>query len=160
MPRKPICPNALRTAYASGETLKQIADRFDCTDRTVWKHARELGLQHPKAPKRRHEDTEASLVRINAIQRYKDGESLRAIALPVGVSTEGLCSHLRRNGVKIRTRVEGTRATMQKYGTRFHKTETRLYICKRDPYGLVTEVKMYQNKARRPVKIWGQWGQE
>ena len=57
MLRKPICPNALRNAYASGETLKQIADMFGCSDKTIWRHARELGLQHPKAYKRRHADT-------------------------------------------------------------------------------------------------------
>ena len=158
MLRKPICPDRLKTLYASGETLKQIADRFDCTDKTVSRRARELGLQHPKAPERKHEDTEASLVRVNALERYQNEETLREIAKAAGTSVEGVRIYLIRNGVKIRTRAEGIAATMQKYGTRFHKTESRLYVCKRDTYGLVTEVKMYRNKSRSPVVIWGKWG--
>ena len=158
MQRKPICPDTLKRLYASGETLKQIAKRFDCDKKTIHRRSKELGLRHPSSPQQRRREMDTTLHQLETIERYKKGESLMALAKSESTCIDVVRRYLERNGVHIRTRVEQTAETIKIHGTRFHKTESRLYVCKRDSYGLVTEVKVYLNKSRKSVKIWGQWG--
>ena len=97
---------------------------------------------------------DTTLRHINAIERYQKGESLIALAASADASVKTVRNYLMRNGVKIRSRVEQVAATMEKHGTRFYKTETRLYVSKRDAYGLVTELKVYRNNNRKPIILF------
>ena len=151
MLRRPICPETLTTFYKNGETIAVIADYFQCDPKTIRRRAAKLGLQHPNAPHRKQERIYTRLDKMNAIQRYEDGESLMALAALGRTSVDVLRPYLKKKGVKIRSHIEQVAMTMAKYGTRFHAKETRLYVYERDTYGLVTDVKIYQNNNRTPI---------
>ena len=154
MRRKPICPNTLATLYDIGETLENIAAQFDCDMKTIRRRADTLGLRHPHAPQRRRKQMDESLSEINVIERYQKGDSLMELAADGNTSVDVVRRYLERNSIKIRTRTEQVASTMEKYGTRFHKNETRLYRCKWDANGLISQVAFYRNKSRRPVIIF------
>lgn len=154
MLKKPICPDTLTKFYGDCETLENIATWFDCDKKTIRRRAKELGLRHPNSPKQRRRKMDAKLCQINAIARYKAGDSLMELAEVGGTSVDVVRGYLKRKGVKIRTRVDQIALTMAKYGTRFHRNEVRLYVYKRDRYGLVTEGKYYQNNNREPVIVF------
>ena len=151
MLRTPICPYALATLYKDGETLKNIAILFDCDLRTIRRRAERLGLRHPNSPKQRRKKMDTTLHQINSIERYKDGESLMELAADGNTSIDVVRGYLVRNDVKIRTRIEQAKRTLAQYGTRSPKTATRLYVYERDASGLVTAIKIYFNKSRKPV---------
>ena len=153
MLRKPICPEILAMLYERGETLKNMATRFDCGLNTISRRADELGLKHPNSPRKKQKQMHAKFRQLNALDRYRNGESLMELAAAGNTSVEVVQRYLKRNGVKPRTRCEQVAATMEKYGTRFHKKETRLYTYERDAHGLVTKIKVYQNKSRKPVEL-------
>ena len=154
MLRKPICPETLATLYEQGEPLKNIATRFDCDLKTICRHAGELGLRHPNSPVQRKKRVHAEFRERNVIGRYQNGESLIEIAESINTSAEMLTRYLKRSGIKLRSRAEQVTLTMERYGTRLYKKETRLYVYERDAYGLVTKVKVYQNKSRKPVEFY------
>ena len=154
MLRKPICPATLAILYEQGEPLKNIATRFDCDLKTISRRANELGLRHPNAPSLKKKRVHTEFRERNVIGRYQNGESLMAIAESINTSAEMLTRYLKRSGIKLRSRSEQLALTMERYGTRLHKKETRLYVYERDAYGLVTKVKVYQNKSRRPVELY------
>ena len=139
--------------YADGGCIKDIADRFDCDPKTIRRRAEELDLQHPNSPKQKRRNIDTALDEMNAIGRYESGVSLMGLAAAGRTSVDVVRSYLQRRGVKIRTRVQQVAETMRKYGTRFHshKNEMRLYAYKRDDYGLVTEVRIYQNNNPKPI---------
>ena len=154
MLRKPICPVTLATLYEQGEPLKNIATQFDCDLTTIGRRAAELGLRHPNSPKLKKRRMHAEFRERNVIGRYQSGESLISIAESINTSVEMLTRYLKRSGIKLRSRAEQVALTMERYGTRLYKKETRLYVYERDAYGLVTKVKVYQNKSRKPVELY------
>jgi transposase-like protein len=151
MLRKPICPETLAVLYEQGESLKNIATRFDCDLKTITRRAAELGLRHPKAPSERKKKVHAEFRERNVIEHYQNGESLIELAESFNTSAEMLTRYLKRSGIKLRSRAEQVALTMQRYGTRFYKKEARLYAYERDAYGLVTKIKVYQNNNRKPA---------
>ena len=153
MLRKPICPETLSTLYKQGESIKNIATQFDCDLKTITRRAAELELRHPKAPSERKKRVHTNFRERNVIERYQKGESLTELAESLSTSAEMLTRYLKRSGIKPRSRSEQGALTMKRYGTRLHKKETRLYVYERDAYGLVTKVKVYKNKSRKPVEL-------
>ena len=151
MLRTPICPYLLAKLYKNGETIKNIAARFDCDLRTIRRRAERLGLRHPNSPDQRRKKMDTALRQINVIDRYEDGESLMELAAAGDTSIKVVRCYLVRNDVEIRTRIEQAKRTVAQYGTRSPKTATRLYVYERDASGLVTAIKIYFNKSRKPV---------
>ena len=151
MLRTPICPYLLAKLYKDGETIKNIAARFDCDLRTIRRRAERLGLRHPNSPQQRRKKMDTALRQINVIDRYEDGESLMELAASGDTSVDVVRGYLVRNDVEIRTRIEQAKRTMAQHGTRSPKTATRLYVYERDASGLVTAIKIYFNKSRKPV---------
>ena len=150
MLKKPICPNTLASFYDIGEAIEVIAEFFDCDPKTIRRRAAEYGLRHPNSPRRKQERIYARLDRLNAIGRYENGESLMALAAMGRTSVDVVRPYLKKQGVKIRSRVEQVALKMAKYGKRFHKNE-QLYFYKRDAYGLVSEIHIYVNNNPTPI---------
>ena len=106
--------------YENGETIAVIADYFQCDPKTIRRRAKELGLRHPNSPHRRQKRIYTRLDKMDAVQRYEQGESLMGLAALGKTSVDVVRPYLRKRGVKIRTRVEQAAMAMAKYGTRFH----------------------------------------
>ena len=146
----PIDEMDLRNAYTAGEKIADIARRYACDPKTVRRHAKLLGLQHPKAPKRRTETIHAYFKEKKVIERYLDGDSVLYLAETTHRSPEMIIRYLQRNNVKMRTRAEQNAETLRKYGTRFYR-DPRRYEYVRDRYGLVTQMKVWFGNRKKPI---------
>ena len=83
-------------AYAAGEPVKVIAERFGVHRGTVWARAKKAGI----APPARTLDTKTLAL---AVELYGDGLSLARIAARLGVSRAEVRATLVRAGAVIRT---------------------------------------------------------
>ena len=88
---------ALAAAYAAGEPIKDIVDRFQVDQRTVQKYVRRQGL-----PRRVQHLTAEEVEK--AVQIYAEGRSVEFIAIHLGVSGSAIRRRLAAAGVTMRPR--------------------------------------------------------
>lgn len=154
MKRKPICENTLAMMYETGEPLELIAEHFGRGKPCISNHAKRLGLSHPNAPNRKGKYAYERFARLRLIERYENGESLKALARKAKSDCRIVREYLTNNGVRIRSRLEQIEITMKTQGTIFvdrrvyQRDDSRLYVSERDKYGLVTKTWVYRNGSK------------